>query len=280
MRFPTVLLATVLGLAACSPQAPAPAPRALPVPPPSVLAETPRRPALEIPIPPRLPDAPIDGPRMSRANLSGISFTGVAFDSRSHRLVVADQAGGPGSRWADAMEAARALGGIAAVNGGFFTPEGSPLGRVVAGGAAAGNWNRSSSLGSGVWHDGRISRREAIAPATATQSRELLQAGPMLVENGAAVGGLEGRKASVRTVVLWDGGTRWWIGTSSPATLSAVAGALAGRGPAGWAVRSALNLDGGRSSELWVGSAVRGGPFHQRPVWNRPVRNFLILKDS
>jgi hypothetical protein len=213
---------------------------------------------------------------------SGIVFEGVAFDSRSHRLRVIDQEGGPGSRFADASSAAHSVQGLAAVNGGFFTPEGEPLGRMIASGKRAGAWNTASSLGSGIWHadgSGRsaISRREKLGRAGADAMQDLLQAGPMLVENGRAVGGLDATKSSARTMILWDGGNRWWIGRSSPATLERVAAVVADEGIPGWRVRHALNLDGGRSSELWVSAEVSGGPLTSRPAWNRPVRNFLVL---
>lgn len=107
--------------------------------------------------------------------------------------------------------------------------------------------------------------------------RELIQAGPMLVENGRAVSGLEANKSSARAVILWDGGTRWWIGIGSPCTLAALGQALANGQPAGWPVRQALNLDGGRSTDLWISDAISGGPITRRPPWNRPVRNFLVL---
>jgi hypothetical protein len=224
-------------------------------------------------------------PQVTRAERSGIVFEGVAFDSRSHRLRVIDQPGGPGSRFADAASAARSSKGLAAVNGGFFTPEGEPLGWVIADGKPAGAWNSSSSLGSGLWHAdaaGRsaISRREKLGRAGAGAMHELLQAGPMMVEDGRAVGGLDSNKSSARTMILWDGGTRWWIGRSSPATLARVAAVLAADGIPGWQVRHALNLDGGRSAELWVSPEVSGGPLARRPAWNRPVRNFLVLVDD
>jgi hypothetical protein len=221
-------------------------------------------------------------PQVTKAERSGIIFEGVAFDSRSYRLKVIDQADGPGSGFADAASAASGSMGLAAVNGGFFTPEGEPLGWVIAGGKRAGAWNSASSLGSGLWHAdaaGRsaISRRENLSRAVADSMHELLQAGPMLVENGRAVNGLDANKASARTMILWDGGTRWWIGRSSPASLALVAVALSSEEITGWKVRHALNLDGGRSSELWVSSEVSGGPLARRPAWNRPVRNFLVL---
>ena len=223
-------------------------------------------------------------PRVTRHEHAGIVFEGVAFDARSHRLVVADQAGGPGARWADAAAAGSSVsGGIAAINGGFFTPSGEPLGLVIADGAVPGAWNSASSLGSGIWHEdaaGRsaISRRGRLGRQAALGMRELLQAGPLLVENGRAVGGLEAGKTSARTMILWDGGQRWWIGRTPPCTLAAAAAALAECQPAGWPVRHALNLDGGRSADLWVSGGISGGPLTRRPPWNRPVRNFLVLK--
>lgn len=225
---------------------------------------------------------PAEPPQASRGVFSGITFEGVAFDSRDYRLVVVDQAGGPGARFADAAAAGLSVAGLAAVNGGFFTPEGAPLGLVIAAGKRSGAWNSASSLGSGVWHaDGAgfsaISRREKLGRSGAAVMRELLQAGPMLVENRRAVAGLDAQKASARTMILWDGGSRWWIGRGSPATLAQTAAALAGAPVPGWPVRHALNLDGGRSSDLWVSPAVAGGPLVRRPPWNRPVRNFLVL---
>lgn len=233
-----------------------------------------------VPAKPLMPPPAEVPPRATRGEFSSITFEGVAFDARSHRLVVIDQAGGPGSRFADAAAAARSVGGLAAVNGGFFTPQGEPLGLVIAAGKRSGAWNSASSLGSGVWHDSdrsAISRREKLGRAGASSMRELLQAGPMLVENGRAVSGLDSVKVSVRTLILWDGGSRWWIGRSTPASLVQTAAALDNHQIPGWPVRHALNLDGGRSSELWASPQVSGGPLTRRPPWNRPVRNFLVL---
>src|SRR5690606_28313761 len=138
-----------------------------------------------------------------RATLSGITFTGVAFDARTHLLLVADQPAGPGSRWPDAASATRAHNAVAATNGGFFTPEGAPLGLAISSGKPSGNWNRASSLGSGVYHDGKLSRREILGPQAAARATHLLQAGPMLVENQNPVPGLESQKSSPRTLLLW-----------------------------------------------------------------------------
>lgn len=266
-------LLVAISLTGCFPARPVPPAAAV-----EALAPVPKTPRSETPVSP----VPANPPRVMIQELSGVEFTGVAFDSRSHRLVVADQPDGPGSLHEDSESAARSRGGIAAVNAGFFTPEGAPLGLVVSSGKISGSWNTASSLGSGVWHENTaggtaISRRENLGRSSAATMRELIQAGPLLVENGRPVSGLEATKSSVRTLILWDGGTRWWMGVSSPCSLAALAQALATNSPAGWPVRVALNLDGGRSSDLWISDAITGGPILRRPPWNRPVRNFLVL---
>lgn len=272
MRFliPTLF---ALSLASCVPVKPA-SPIALQVTAAAAQIKTlsPSPPAPE-------PTAPA---KAASREISGITFTGITFDSRDYRLVVVDQPNGPGSIHADAAEAARTRGGVAGINAGFFTPEGAPLGWVVSAGKISGSWNSASSLGSGIWHvnssgTNAISRREQLGRNAAAGMRELIQAGPLLVENGRAVSGLESTKTSARSIIFWDGGTQWWTGCSTPCTLDALAQALAKDQPAGWPIRQALNLDGGRSSDLWISGSVSGGPITQRPPWNRPVRNFLVL---
>lgn len=222
------------------------------------------------------PETLLAAPRAVRHSLGGIPISAVSFDSRTHRLSIVDQAGGPGSSFADAQAAAASRGGIAAVNGGFFTPEGAPLGLVVSGGKRTGSINRASSLGAGYYS-------EASAPALVRRERwggtvsEALQSGPFLVEHGKAIGGLSSTSSSARTVIGWDGGTHWFIARGGACSLAELAQALAGAEIGGVKARFVLNLDGGRSSDLWISPAVEGGPVTERPFWNKPVRNFLIL---
>jgi hypothetical protein len=282
MRF-IICSAALLSLTACFPAKPIPAkPIASAVEiEKSPVATTPS-PASSTPVPDSLPSFAATPPQLTTREISGITFEGVSFDSRGYRLRVVDQPGGPDSRFADSATAAKPLGGIAAVNAGFFTPEGTPLGLVVSSGKVSGNWNTASSLGSGVWYEGAngdsaIARREKLGRSTANSMGELLQAGPLLIENHQPIGGLDATKSSIRMFILWDGGTRWWIGRCSSSTLAQLGNALASGSPAGWPIRSALNLDGGRSADLWISSSVSGGPLLRRPPWNRPVRNFLVL---
>jgi hypothetical protein len=290
MRFPLPLLMLVPALScSCSlqPQRSEPGPGVeppRPAAPPVVAPPAPAIPAVAV------QSGPVSSPQATEKQFlvkcdfrfGGIAFEGIAFDARTHALRVVDQPGGPGSIHGDAAAAGASMGALAAVNGGFFTPEGAPLGLVISGGRPAGAWNGASSVCGALWHEDvagipALSRRSELGRAQAARMRELLQAGPMLVDAGTAVGGLENERVRVRTVLLWDGGWRWWIGISSPCGLADLAKVLAQARPAGWRVRRAMNLDGGRSSELWVSSAVAGAELLRRPMWNRPVRNFLVL---
>lgn len=262
------LILGALFLASCVP-APAPPPAA----PPRAEIAVPPPPAAKRDITP--PTTPVAQPRLVQVSLSGISIAAVAFDSRSHRLVVADQPGGPGSLWPDAKAAADSRGGIAAVNGGFFTPEGKPLGLVFAGGKRSGSLNRASSLGAGLFVDDgapALVRRD-----TGKSGAELLQTGPFLVENGSAVTGLSPESSTARTFLGWDGKSGWFIARSGTCSLSGLAQALEGQSLGGISAHHVLNLDGGRSSDLWAGQDVSGGSLQQRPFWNKPVRNFLVI---
>lgn len=266
----------LLALSACSPLAVSPPP---PTPPPSAISQ-PVAPNQPLPSPPQPPAAPLTLPRLTSKTISGITFEGVAFDSRSHRLRVLDQPAGPGSRWPDAESAGKSISALAAINAGFFTPEGSPLGKLVTAGNPVGSWNRASSLGSGVWLETPGGRSSILRRESAINSptpSELVQAGPLLIENNRKISGLESTKPAVRILILWDGNSRWWIGRASPCSLAALADAIASGKPAGWTTRSALNLDGGRSSDLWISPSVAGGPLLRRSFLNRPVRNFLAL---
>ena len=269
--------------AGCAP-APSPAPRAAVVELPAD-----RLPAVADGVgaerAPLRPEGRARPPEWIRSEVAGIVFSGVSFDSRTHRLRVVDQPRGPGSQHADAASAALALGGVAGLNGGFFTPEGEPLGQVVAQGRSAGSWNGSSSLGSGWYAEEQgkapaIVRREILGRDGAARLREGLQAGPMLVENRRAVRGLDTTRPRNRVLLVWDGGHRWWMGQAGPSSLAALAKALESARPGGFAVRAALNLDGGRSADLWVGPGVQGGPQRLRPPWHRAVRNFLVLVEN
>lgn len=269
MLRPAALVISAL-IAACTPPPAEPLDPPIPPPRPDVVETR------AVSLAPPADDSPLRAPRFLEESLSGIRIEAVTFDSRTHRLAVADQPSGPGSIWPDSRAAGRALNGIAAVNGGFFTPGGDPLGKVVSREKPAGAVNRASSLGSGFFiDDGRpaLIRRDRFQGA-----REALQTGPFLVENRRPVDGLGTQQSSARTFIATDGRNGWIIARTGPCSLSQLAAALAGETLGGVRIHTALNLDGGRSSEIWTASSVIGGPSFTRPLWNSRVRNFLVLR--
>ncbi len=221
------------------------------------------------------PQAPL---AYHRTTSHGVTLYLVSYDDRDCELRVADQPQGTGTRWIDARSAAATYGGIAAINGGFFTPEGKPLGLLVETGTRRGSVNHSS-LGAGYYISSPkrsyIVRRQHAHTAGAYN---LLQTGPMLVEKGHGISGLSQKNQRPRSFILWDGGHHWAIGYAEPCSLHELSRALVGNSPAGFKVHTAINLDGGRSSNLWVSQSIPNGGKTHKSFLNKPVRNYLVLK--
>jgi uncharacterized protein YigE (DUF2233 family) len=213
----------------------------------------------------------------------GIVFNIVSFDIRSHHLIIADQPDGPGSKWQNAAAAAKEHDGIAAINAGFFTPEGNPLGIVISNGEKQGSFN-NTSLGSGLFYfskEGhRIARSSAWAALSKTSPTQLLQSGPMLLEQSKPIAGLSDKNPRPRSFISSDGKNHWCIGHADLCTLAQLSNALTSLKIPHFQATTALNLDGGRSSDLWVSGSINAESVQIRPFWNNPVRNFLILKKN
>lgn len=213
--------------------------------------------------------------RYDTLNINGITITLVSFDTRQYHLKLADQF--PGEKWKSAKQACLAYGGIAAINGGFFSPEGLPLGLVKSGGKKSGVWNRASSLTSGVYQlaNGQASlQRNKNA---SNEASELLQSGPVLLENGFSTKGLSSNNPALRSILLWDGEHHFAIAHTSACSLATLAKALKLM-PSYLPHKDALNLDGGRSSDFFVGDKLKQ-PNIQKGHWLKSnVRNYLILK--
>ncbi|MBG71011.1 MAG: hypothetical protein CMN06_13070 [Roseibacillus sp.] len=210
-----------------------------------------------------------------------VALTFLLFDDRQYNMVVADKDQGLATEWQTAEAAAAGHGAVAAINGGFFTPEGKPLGLVIEDGRRIGTWNSQSSLTSGVLSvekAPRLLRRQHWRSFSPT--RHLLQAGPFLIENNAVVRDLSNRERRPRSFLVWNGRHRWAFGVAEGATLAGLSAALASQPLPEINITTALNLDGGRSSDMWVSPRITGGPISTRRIWNTPVRNYLLLLPS
>lgn len=284
---------SALCLLSCAPSTPTlPGPTELPATNPKRADAYPGNTALPAPVgqetaPPDPTSATSYPVIVKKATLAGVPVTYLSFDTRTHTLAVIDQAKGPGTRYESSASVTAATQSLGTINGGFFTPEGEPLGLLYQDGKKTGSLNTSSSLGSGILYVDEknprpiILRREEFQyqlKDSSTKPRDVLQTGPFLVENSLPTAGLKADEARVRSFLLSDGQHHFAIAQCEPITLRNLAGALAKQPLPGFHIMTALNLDGGRSADLHVPSQTEGGPVNLRRWWNKPVRNYVVVR--
>ena len=204
-----------------------------------------------------------------------VDIHAVAFDSKNYALRVIDQPqpGAGGGAIATAMRNGRAAAGV---NGGYFTPEFQPLGKMIAGGVGVSSMSAASLLcGMVVGEGGQphlVWRQEFAGEKGVT---DLIQSGPRLVDAGAAVAGLERTKSRQRTFIATDGHSAWVIGVARSTSLGALAEILASPDVIpNMRIQRALNLDGGNSSAIWMRTAQ--GQEISEPGWST-VRNYIAI---
>ena len=164
---------------------------------------------------------------------------------------------------------------IAGVNGGYFDPDYSPLGLLIADGRMVAPLRKARLL-SGVVSaaKGRVQVQRVAEFSMKTQPTNARQCGPFLVDGGAAVPGLNSTRAARRTFVATAGADTAAIGYSSHLTLAQIGAVLATRGVIPQVkLQRALNLDGGSSSAFWF--AGEGEPFSIRE--QKTVRDFIAV---
>jgi uncharacterized protein YigE (DUF2233 family) len=165
---------------------------------------------------------------------------------------------------------------VAGCNGGYFTPEFTPLGLMIADGKRVGGFQKSDLLTALVmvrkgrpsllWHDDFVDSKGIT---------DLLQCGPRLVIGGKPAKGLKESRPRARTFVLTDAAGHWAIGCCRYATLPQLANILTSpKVLREVKVERAVNLDGGNSSGLWWRD-TKGTEHYDREA--ATVRNFLAV---
>jgi uncharacterized protein YigE (DUF2233 family) len=194
----------------------------------------------------------------------------VTFSPKTHTFAVMDNPDGD----FNLGTASEKRGVLAAVNGGYFHPDRTPLGLVIRKGGQIHELERAKLL-SGVVSAtaGGVAIQRAGAFKLTPAVREALQAGPFLIENGKIISGLNTTKGAARTVVFQDAKGHAGFLVCKSVTLAEMAGILATPAlfPEG-KITCALNLDGGSSSALWL----RGAPPFYIREW-KGVRNYLAI---
>lgn len=183
-------------------------------------------------------------------------------------LRVIDQ---PNESPADLATTMTRLHALAGVNGGYFDPENAPVGLLVSGGRKISPTSSARLLGGVLWASAtRIDITRATHFKMSGAIKNAVQCGPLLVERGEPIAGLNDTRAARRTFAAVDGRGHVALGVSSCVSLGQLAQILRLTNLAG--TRSfvrALNLDGGSSSAFWLdGFSI---PEH------KPVRDFVAL---
>ena len=165
-------------------------------------------------------------------------------------------------------------GSVAGVNGGYFKEDGSPVGLLVCAGRQVRPFEKARLLsGTFLVRAGRpYIQRTADAPRGPLD--EAIQCGPLLVERGATVAGLNDERIAPRTFVFLTAQARVGIGIIRSATLTQAARLLVS--PTllpDDRIKVALNLDGGSSTGFF--GQARGGSLDQ-PEWAR-VSDCLVF---
>lgn len=192
----------------------------------------------------------------------------VSFQPKAHTFAVMDNPDGA----FDLGSASAKRGVLAAVNGGYFHPDRTPLGLVVRQGVTIHPLERAKLLsGIVVVKKDRIALLRAAEFRASKDVREALQAGPFLVDGGKPVAGLNDTRGAARTVVFADASGNFGLLTCKSATLAETGSILAALPTV--KITRALNLDGGSSTALWV--KRDGVPFYSRE-W-KGVRNYLAI---
>jgi exopolysaccharide biosynthesis protein len=171
------------------------------------------------------------------------------FSNKSCRLRVIDQSDEPRVDLEEIMSRGNFVAGI---NGGYFDPEYRPIGLLIADGKVIVPLQKARLL-SGVLTAGpkkiQISRISEFS--TVEKPESAVEAGPMIVDSGKAVRGLEGTRAARRTFTALGGGDKVALGFCSDVTLADLATILVMTMTADFKLQRALNLDGGSSSAFW-----------------------------
>lgn len=167
---------------------------------------------------------------------------------------------------------------LAGVNGGYFRPDGRPMGFVMSQGKVIHAQETAPRLLTGfVVVAGEKSQLLHVGEKIPEGATEILQTGPFLINHGVPVIGLETTRIARRTFIATDKDGLWMIGVISPVTLADAARVLLAAAPhffSKHSIQRALNLDGGSSSALWADLSAE--PFAQSEIGY--VNNFLGIK--
>lgn len=193
------------------------------------------------------------------------------FSTKTCRLRIVDRASEPRMDLDDAMADGNFL---AAVNGGYFDPEYRPIGLRIVDGKMITPLQKARLLSGVLSSAGKKIQILRVSEFSLIQKPDTaVECGPMVVDLGKSVRGLESTRSARRTFAA-VGGDKAALGFCSDVTLAELSNILAVVSVPEFKIQRALNLDGGSSSAFWFKRAS-GNPFSISEL--KPVRDFVTV---
>jgi hypothetical protein len=194
------------------------------------------------------------------------------FSTKSCRLRVIDQ---PNEPRVDLEEAMSRGNFLAAVNGGYFDPDYKPIGLLVVNGTIITPLQKARLLSGVLSASAKKVQISRVAEFSLVQKPDAaVECGPMVVDLGKSVRGLESTRAARRTFAALGAGDKAALGFCSDVTLADLSNILATVLAPDFKIQRALNLDGGSSSAFWFKRA-KGSAFSIAE--QKPVRDFVAI---
>jgi hypothetical protein len=194
------------------------------------------------------------------------------FSAKSCRLRVIDQAREPRLGLDETMARGNFLAGV---NGGYFDPQYNPIGLLIVEGTMIAPLQRARLLSGVLSVTARTVQIFRVAEFSVTQKPDAaVECGPMVVDLGKSVRGLESRKLARRTFAAVAAGDKAALGFCSEVTLADLSSILAMVTVPNFKIQRALNLDGGSSSAFWF-KRLDGAAFSIAE--QKPVRDFVAV---
>ena len=194
------------------------------------------------------------------------------FSIKSCRLRVIDQASQRRNDLEDVMARGNFLAGV---NGGYFDPEYRPIGLLIVDGTMIAPLQKARLLSGVLSASPKKVQISRVAEFSLTQKPDAaVECGPMIVDLGKSVRGLESSKMARRTFAAVSSGDKAALGFCSDVTLADLSSILAIVTIPDFKIQRALNLDGGSSSAFWFKRA-NGSAFSIAE--QKPVRDFVAV---
>jgi uncharacterized protein YigE (DUF2233 family) len=194
------------------------------------------------------------------------------FSTKSCRLRVIDQSSEPRVDLEEAMGRGNFL---AAVNGGYFDPDYKPIGLLIVDGAIIAPLQKARLLSGVLSASAKKVQISRVAEFSLVQKPDAaVECGPMVVDLGKSVRGLESTRAARRTFTAVGAGDKAALGFCSDVTLADLSNILATVLAPDFKIQRALNLDGGSSSAFWF---KRANESAFSIAEQKPVRDFVAI---